>query len=745
MLKRKVIDQLLPPADGIVAVQKRANVLDKLNPLKWSRPLTLDKIAKRYPPQTSLDTENAQNVIKGLQQQYSKYSSCPVCLQENNTIDTDPLSYNHGNGSSDSPSEGSQRLVHNVKDVPNGTTRSPLPTQPQKLSVDSPTYICQESKMPTHCSEEHYLQDQTHPLVSQVIKSMVQDQVDAQSGRPFWEVNFPTTERLRMSSGTYTPLNWSSWRSIFKTRGFPRVLYASSSSTPNTPHLDQVDTDKYAASRRLVSSLLTYPYTMASIIGGRPWLYYDKEDVVKFHSSSNDGDSDNTGEQQVLRYKQEDVSAVTSSGWHYLSALNQAIDITIKTGRQKAHAKEVTSPSKRKMSLWQQLKSNAAIASLLPSLQTPSVDTKQMLSQRIKPTKLTNDLLIAQLKDSPVFRMFIIGASSECLLMRGAWEQLSHIFQGHVPLQIYFIGEDAHVPKTLQAAKYEQMDALCEKVNGWKETLFTTKNDHVRRQRFQRSYIPCDENQKKILRFGDATFQQYSVAVNKNLRFNFIRSKYTPELHQALQCSDTDGLIFDQKFRPNRDAFFVFNSGMGMFRQFLDQNQKLAQDQSPEFENDVFSDLSEAEQRSLKRQRDNLKSQVQWAMQYQQDWKTTLESIASTKCMAVFTAYNMQELENDISFLSQNLRLTSPDIMATQGDTSDSDTDKKQMEFLIHPVVNHFASQRADIPFDTLGEPHLWAQSNAYLYALRGTGSEIIRDDQDAKSLESADQESYWF
>lgn len=104
--------------------------------------------------------------------------------------------------------------------------------------------------------------------------------------------------------------------------------------------LDVHQGDTYTISRRLVSSLLTHVCTVASIIGGRPWLYYTSDDLVDYRPVT-DGDSE-TVEYDGLKYNAGAINPVTDNGWHLLSSLSQAIDITRRTNESaKQRARQV--------------------------------------------------------------------------------------------------------------------------------------------------------------------------------------------------------------------------------------------------------------------------------------------------------------------------------------------------------------------------------------------------------------------
>lgn len=110
------------------------------------------------------------------------------------------------------------------------------------------------------------------------------------------------------------------------------------------------------------------------------------------------------------------------------------------------------------------------------------------------------------------------------------------------------------------------------------------------------------------------------------------------------------------------------------------------------------------------------------------------------------TAYNQRALTNDMRFFQENFNVTSPALQ--QGEIDDDKEDKRtRLDFIMHPCTNKFSSMSAGIPFDALGEPELWTQCNAYVYALQGAGSDLT-DTGDSDLVEQRDEGIFgrsWF
>ncbi|KAL1917576.1 uncharacterized protein VTP21DRAFT_3969 [Calcarisporiella thermophila] len=107
--------------------------------------------------------------------------------------------------------------------------------------MKTPAYECSNCGYPTHCCEEHYLQDKLdHEKFCSTLREHNEDEHDLRSGRRMLEFEFPTAQPLDES------VNFGNWNLFFYTRGFPGMESERSS--------------------RHVSKLLTYPITMASIL-----------------------------------------------------------------------------------------------------------------------------------------------------------------------------------------------------------------------------------------------------------------------------------------------------------------------------------------------------------------------------------------------------------------------------------------------------------------------------------------------
>ncbi|KAI8982522.1 zinc-finger of mitochondrial splicing suppressor 51-domain-containing protein [Pilobolus umbonatus] len=115
-----------------------------------------------------------------------------------------------------------------------------------------PTFDCPECGYPTHCSVEHYHQDQSHhESVCSILREVNEDDHDLRSGRPMREFEFPSAQ------GFDEAVNMANWDVFFYTRSFPSM-----------------DSDR---SMRHVSKLLTYPITIASVMHQSSPYKYGKE------------------------------------------------------------------------------------------------------------------------------------------------------------------------------------------------------------------------------------------------------------------------------------------------------------------------------------------------------------------------------------------------------------------------------------------------------------------------------------
>ncbi|RKP36154.1 zinc-finger of mitochondrial splicing suppressor 51-domain-containing protein [Dimargaris cristalligena] len=104
-----------------------------------------------------------------------------------------------------------------------------------------PTYECPDCGYPTHCSEEHYLQDKAnHDKVCGWLKETNMDDHDLRSGRRFREFDFP---KKQPNENT---INLANWDTLLYTRGFPSLV------------------SQHAIHH--ITKLLTYPLTIGSLL-----------------------------------------------------------------------------------------------------------------------------------------------------------------------------------------------------------------------------------------------------------------------------------------------------------------------------------------------------------------------------------------------------------------------------------------------------------------------------------------------
>jgi hypothetical protein len=176
-------------------------------------------------------------------QDICEYGSCPTCISINHILPSD----------TDTDTDST--------DISNRS--KPLPK-----SINRPTSFCQKCGFPIHCSD--HWQQTTEDHECSLLRQWIEDEHDLlYSGRKLWEINFPGRQQRDAI------LNFTSWPYLFVTRKFPKQLFSS------------------PMAQRHISRLLTYPYTIASVLQN-PWVY-----------------------SQIT---------VTDPGWHLLSKLSHAID-----------------------------------------------------------------------------------------------------------------------------------------------------------------------------------------------------------------------------------------------------------------------------------------------------------------------------------------------------------------------------------------------------------------------------------
>ncbi|RKP14532.1 zinc-finger of mitochondrial splicing suppressor 51-domain-containing protein, partial [Piptocephalis cylindrospora] len=105
----------------------------------------------------------------------------------------------------------------------------------------APAFECPDCGHPTHCSEEHWREDQVdHALLCPALRRANEDEHDLRSGRTFPEFDFPGPQHYDEA------INFANWDTFFYTRRFQ--------------HLDS------ERSAGHVTKLLTFPITIASLL-----------------------------------------------------------------------------------------------------------------------------------------------------------------------------------------------------------------------------------------------------------------------------------------------------------------------------------------------------------------------------------------------------------------------------------------------------------------------------------------------
>lgn len=231
---------------------------------------SLESVAKQNTPKPiffSLDRSPHRD-LQEYHREITQYSSCPVCIRQKDYFiaEGSPVAVDNTVASTGNPaSDGDAAYIDKGK------------------SRLRPEHTCNDCGFPTHCSEDHLAADEVHKKeVCQMLRQWNEDEHDLRSGRKFWEMNFPGLQPKEAL------LNFSSWPYIFVSRKFPKQLYTS------------------PIAQRHVSRLLTYPYTIASMLSN-PWVYQQSDKIV------------------------------TDLGWHILSRLSHAVDVANKAAMKDYH------------------------------------------------------------------------------------------------------------------------------------------------------------------------------------------------------------------------------------------------------------------------------------------------------------------------------------------------------------------------------------------------------------------------
>ncbi|KAA1474859.1 hypothetical protein DENSPDRAFT_804818 [Dentipellis sp. KUC8613] len=109
-----------------------------------------------------------------------------------------------------------------------------------KAQPRSVAFECPDCGWPTHCSEEHWAQDEEHHKYCSRLREVNEDEHDLRSGRRLREFELPGPQ------DTEAAISFANWDIFWYTRNFPSM-----------------DTER---SRRHASKLLTYPITIGSVI-----------------------------------------------------------------------------------------------------------------------------------------------------------------------------------------------------------------------------------------------------------------------------------------------------------------------------------------------------------------------------------------------------------------------------------------------------------------------------------------------
>ncbi|KAF7793095.1 hypothetical protein EIP86_004202 [Pleurotus ostreatoroseus] len=107
-------------------------------------------------------------------------------------------------------------------------------------------FECPDCGWPTHCSEEHWKEDEEHRKYCGRLREVNEDEHDLRSGRRLREFELPGPQ------DTEAAISFSNWDLFWYTRGFPSM-----------------DSER---SRRHASKLLTYPVTIGSVLHQHSYL-----------------------------------------------------------------------------------------------------------------------------------------------------------------------------------------------------------------------------------------------------------------------------------------------------------------------------------------------------------------------------------------------------------------------------------------------------------------------------------------
>ncbi|KAJ8517325.1 hypothetical protein ONZ45_g5491 [Pleurotus djamor] len=158
--------------------------------------------------------------VRSRGQAIQELAPCPVCSSSTSASST-----------SDSTSEGDIENSHIHDSVHSHTHASPRTVK----------FECPDCGWPTHCSEEHWLQDrEEHRKYCTRLREANEDEHDLRSGRRFREFELPGPQ------GYEEAISFANWDLFWYTRGYPSM-----------------DTER---SRRHASKLLTYPITIGGAL-----------------------------------------------------------------------------------------------------------------------------------------------------------------------------------------------------------------------------------------------------------------------------------------------------------------------------------------------------------------------------------------------------------------------------------------------------------------------------------------------
>jgi mitochondrial splicing suppressor protein 51 len=427
MATRMITNWLKKDADRMRArlpsfQQKKLSLSDVLRQKVFNmRPLTLDRLAKFYPPRPLFVplSQSPHPQLRQMSNDIKQYSSDPVQLDIGDRLPSSEW---------DQPS-----------DIPGGTLRH----EAAPKSRSRPVYECENCGWPSHSDRNNWEMDkERHAQVCQLLRQWTEDEHDLRSGRPLWELNFPG----RQPSSSV--LNFTDWNYLFVTRKFSNAVLKS------------------PIVQRNLSRLLTYPYTIASLLC-KPWVYY------------------------------QDKHTVTEAGWHLLSSLSHAVEVATKS------ASKHLDYTKGKVRFTEE----------------PTAPT------------VTND----------PFRIFILGAATECQLPPSVWEQLSLTFPG-APFRLYMVGPEACVPPTPLVSCAEPLTKYRSPTSSHLNQSAQQREIHFKKR------VGTDEDSVETV---DCSITTTVIPMTVNMRMEILPYLYH-DIHEAFG-----------PFRPNRDVFVLMNSGVG--------------------------------------------------------------------------------------------------------------------------------------------------------------------------------------